>query len=112
MSQNMIEGAGVIPDMRESAGIGHKHRYPLQGTCPHAYATTEVATSFLTYDTKGYPVARMGDKISCGAEIIAGPRHARIDIDHPIARRGDLTYHPIYQVQGELIEGETNRISE
>lgn len=71
MSQNMIKGAGVIPGVREIAGIGYKHCYPLQGTCPHAYATTEVATSFPTYDIQ-WKNPEEGRKYAAFAKYVLG----------------------------------------
>ncbi|CAK7067919.1 PAAR domain-containing protein [Saezia sanguinis] len=106
MAQTIIRGAGVIPGMREIVRIGHKHLCPLQGACPLGHGMTEVVTGSPTCHIKGIPIARIGDRISCGAEIVTGSRRARIDDNRPVARLGDLTYHPVCQVQGELIEGE------
>jgi uncharacterized Zn-binding protein involved in type VI secretion len=51
----------------------------------------------------GKPLARVGDKISCGATIITGSPTVLIDDGRPAARLGDGTDHG-----GTLIEGHSD----
>jgi uncharacterized Zn-binding protein involved in type VI secretion len=51
------------------------------------------------------PIARVGDRISCGAVIVSGSASATIE-GQPVARQGDTTSHG-----GTLIEGDANWLS-
>jgi uncharacterized Zn-binding protein involved in type VI secretion len=51
----------------------------------------------------GKPVARLGDKISCGATIISGSLTVLIDDGKAVARLGDSTDHG-----GTLIESHSD----
>lgn len=74
--------------------LGHAHTCPIHGP-------GVVVTGSSTCTVHGRPVARVGDKISCGATIVSGSQRVKIDSGQPVARMGDKTDHG-----GELIEGE------
>lgn len=96
-----VGGAGVVPGIRPVALVSHLYLCPVHG---HQPAT--IITGSPTCSVKGLPVARIGDKISCGAEIITGSKNARIDDDRPIARLGDKGIHPELGIIGEIVQGD------
>ncbi|MEN4922575.1 PAAR domain-containing protein [Achromobacter spanius] len=73
--------------------VGHRHLCPTHGM-------GTVVSGAMHANVEGRPIARVGDKISCGAVIRSGSSSATID-GQAIARMGDTTSHG-----GVLIEGE------
>lgn len=73
--------------------VGHRH------DCP-AHGIGTVVSGAAHANVKGRPIARVGDKVSCGAVIQRGSSTATID-GQAVARVGDTTSHG-----GVLIEGE------
>jgi uncharacterized Zn-binding protein involved in type VI secretion len=53
----------------------------------------------------GRPIARIGDKLSCGAVITTGSKNATVDDNRPVARLGDKGIHPELGIEGEIVEG-------
>ncbi|RUS67925.1 hypothetical protein CUZ56_00406 [Saezia sanguinis] len=74
--------------------LGHAHTCPIHG--PGTVISGSPVCSL-----HGKPVARQGDKISCGPTIITGSPTVLIDDGRPVARLGDSTDHG-----GALIEGD------
>ncbi len=74
--------------------VGHLHECPLHGA-------GVVETGSETYQFNGKPVARVGDHISCGAQIETGATHFLID-GKCVTRQGDRTSHG-----GTLVEGDS-----
>ncbi|MFJ4153250.1 PAAR domain-containing protein [Pseudomonas sp. NPDC089752] len=79
--------------------VGHLHDCPLHGK-------TTVITGAPSTCVNGNPIARIGDKISCGAIIETGASHLLIE-GSPAARVGDTTSHG-----GTLIEGDASWLVE
>ena len=79
--------------MRPIVLVGHRHSCPL-----HGEGTVQTGASATFVD--GRAVARVGDRISCGAVIETGAAGSMIDCQ-PAAREGDTTSHG-----GTLIEGD------
>ncbi|WP_281212057.1 PAAR domain-containing protein [Pseudomonas fulva] len=78
--------------MRSIVLLGHAHDCPLHGA-----GTVETGAS-ATF-VNGKAVARVGDRISCGAIIETGANCTLIE-GQPAARAGDTTSHG-----GTLVEG-------
>jgi len=74
--------------------VGHRHVCPLHGS-------NQVESGSSAYTFNGKPVARVGDRTTCGAVIISGAAHFMIE-GAPVARKGDRTDHG-----GVLEEGDT-----
>ncbi|MFC5698816.1 PAAR domain-containing protein [Pseudomonas sp. GCM10022186] len=85
--------------MRPIVLVGHRHSCPL-----HGEGTVVSGASQANID--GRPVARIGDKISCGAVIQTGSPSTIIE-GQPAAREGDKTSHG-----GTLIEGDSGWLVE
>ncbi|WP_201168464.1 PAAR domain-containing protein [Pseudomonas sp. S31] len=79
--------------------VGHRHECPLHG---HGV----VETGSATYTFSGRPVARIGDRISCGAVIVTGSKNYFIEAS-AVAREGDTTDHG-----GVLTEGDADWLLE
>jgi len=79
--------------MRPIVLVGHRHSCPL-----HGEGTVQTGASATFVD--GRAVARVGDRISCGAVIETGAACTMIE-GQPAAREGDTTSHG-----GTLIEGD------
>lgn len=75
--------------------VGHAHDCPLHGA-----GTVETGASATFVD--GRAVARVGDRISCGAVIESGANCTLIE-GQPAAREGDTTSHG-----GTLVEGDSS----
>jgi len=90
----LIKGATMIP----VALVGHAHACPLHGP-------GTIVSGASTAAINGRPIARVGDRISCGAVIVSGSASATIE-GQPVARQGDTTSHG-----GTLIEGDANWLS-
>lgn len=73
--------------------VGHRHSCPI-----HGEGTVETGASAASVD--GRAIARVGDRISCGAVIETGAGGTIIE-DQPAAREGDTTSHG-----GILVEGD------
>ncbi|MFJ2985961.1 MULTISPECIES: PAAR domain-containing protein [unclassified Pseudomonas] len=73
--------------------VGHRHHCPT-----HGEGTVETGSSATLID--GRAVARVGDRISCGAVIETGAECTVIE-GQPAARLGDTTSHG-----GTLLEGD------
>ncbi|MFD4841066.1 PAAR domain-containing protein [Achromobacter sp. NPDC058515] len=73
--------------------VGHRHDCPTHGM-------GTVVSGAPQANVEGRPIARVGDKLSCGAVIQSGSSTATVD-GKAVARRGDTTSHG-----GVLIEGE------
>jgi uncharacterized Zn-binding protein involved in type VI secretion len=73
--------------------VGHRHACPLHGI-------SEVETGSATYTCNGKAVARVGDRVNCGAVIETGAESFQID-GQAVAREGDRTDHG-----GVLMEGD------
>ncbi|MBK4995138.1 hypothetical protein IAE39_003312 [Pseudomonas sp. S37] len=73
--------------------VGHRHSCPIHG---EGTVETGASTTFVG----GRAVARVGDRISCGAVIETGAAGTIIE-GQAAAREGDTTNHG-----GTLIEGE------
>lgn len=93
-------GAGAVPGIRPIALVGHAYLCPVPG-----HQGSVIVTGSPTSKVYGRPVARIGDKTSCGAEIITGSKNAHIDGNRPIARLGDKGIHKEIGVVGEIVEG-------
>ncbi|MGL4668294.1 MAG: PAAR domain-containing protein [Saezia sp.] len=93
-------GAGVVPGLRPIALVGHAYLCPV-----HGHEGSVIVTGSPTCKVYERPVARIGDKISCGAEIITGSKNAHIDGGRPIARLGDKGIHKDTGIVGEIVEG-------
>jgi len=100
MGSQTAAGAGVVPGIRPIALVGHAYLCPVHGHQPSV-----IVTGSPTCKVYERPVARIGDKTSCGAEIITGSKNAHIDDNRPIARLGDKGIHKELGVVGEIIEG-------
>ncbi|WP_420995074.1 PAAR domain-containing protein [Cupriavidus sp. 30B13] len=74
--------------------VGHRHFCPIHG----AGTVISGATNANVGDRA---IARVGDKISCGAVIVSGSAVATIE-GKSVARQGDTTSHG-----GTLIEGDS-----
>ncbi|AIR90634.1 PAAR domain-containing protein [Pseudomonas cremoricolorata] len=74
--------------------VGHAHSCPL-----HGQGAVETGSSATLVDDR--PVARAGDRISCGAVIETGAACTIIE-GRPVAREGDRTSHG-----GTLVEGDS-----
>lgn len=94
ISATLIKGAPMIP----VALVGHAHACPLHGP-------GTIVSGASTAAINGRPIARVGDRISCGAVIVSGSASATIE-GQPVARQGDTTSHG-----GTLIEGDANWLS-
>ncbi len=75
--------------------VGHQHSCPIHGSGTVVSGARETA-----FD--GRAVARVGDRISCGAIIQTGSPGTIIE-GQPAARQGDKTSHG-----GTLVEGESD----
>ncbi|MDE1139184.1 PAAR domain-containing protein [Paraburkholderia tropica] len=75
--------------------VGHRHSCPLHGP---GTVTTGAAEASIN----GRAIARVTDRISCGATIITGALNCEIE-GHPVARQGDHTDHG-----GVLEDGDSN----
>ena len=64
--------------------VGHQHNCPLHGV--------NQVESGATYTFNGRPVARVGDRTTCGAVIESGAGHFLIE-GGAVARKGDRTDH-------------------
>lgn len=73
--------------------VGHKHSCPIHGGGTVVSGASEARVD-------GRAVARIGDRISCGAIIQTGSPGTVIE-GQPVARLGDKTSHG-----GTLVEGE------
>lgn len=108
ISGSMVRsGAGVVPGIRPTALTGHRYRCPV-----HGHQNSVIITGSPTCSVMGKPVARVGDRTSCGAIIITGSKNAHVDGGRPIARLGDKGIHPESGIQGEIVEGESMRTLE
>lgn len=76
--------------------LGHAHTCPIHG--PGTVISGSPVCSL-----HGRPVARVGDKISCGATITTGSSTVLIDDGKAAVRMGDTTDHG-----GTLIEGHSD----
>lgn len=85
--------------MRPVTLVGNRHDCPLHGA-------GVVETGSAGYTFNGKPVARVGDRISCGALIVSGSTNYRIE-GKAIARQGDETDHG-----GILTEGDAGWLLE
>ncbi|MDH0649322.1 PAAR domain-containing protein [Pseudomonas sp. GD03858] len=85
--------------MRPVVLVGHQHDCPV-----HGKGTVETGSP--TYQFNGRAVARVGDRISCGALIVSGSASFRIDGRH-VAGQGDQTDHG-----GVLVEGDSGWLVE
>ncbi|MCO7568267.1 PAAR domain-containing protein [Pseudomonas sp. S 311-6] len=85
--------------MRPVVLVGHRHDCPLHGA-------GTVVTGSANYTFNGKAVARVGDRISCGALIISGSTGYYIE-GKAVARQGDHTDHG-----GVLIDGDTDWLLE
>jgi len=65
--------------------VGHQRNCPLHGV-------NQVESGSATYTFNGRPVARVGDRTTCGAVIESGAGHLLIE-DAAVARKGDRTDH-------------------
>ena len=74
--------------------VGHRHSCPI-----HGEGTVTTGSDANVAD--GRPVARVGDKISCGTVIETGADCTIID-GQPAAREGDTTSHG-----GAVVEGDS-----
>ncbi|MFJ2981024.1 MULTISPECIES: PAAR domain-containing protein [unclassified Pseudomonas] len=79
--------------------VGHHHDCPLHGI-------GVVETGSADYTFNGKAVARVGDRISCGALITNGSASYQIQ-SKKVARKGDQTDHG-----GVLIEGDDDWLLE
>jgi len=79
--------------------VGHRHDCPL-----HGIGIVETGSSQYTFN--GKPVARVGDRISCGALIVSGAAYYQVE-GKPVARQGDRSDHG-----GVLVEGDTGWLLE
>lgn len=79
--------------------LGHTHQCPLHGT-------GTVTSGADNFRVNGKPVARIGDKTSCGAVINSGSPTFHIE-GQPVARVGDTTDHG-----GSLVEGDESWLVE
>ncbi|EHC5873780.1 hypothetical protein JR782_004630 [Salmonella enterica subsp. enterica serovar Eastbourne] len=79
--------------------VGHKHSCPIHGDGTVVSGASEVQVN-------GRAVARVGDRISCGAVIQTGSPGTRVE-GQSVAREGDLTSHG-----GKLAEGEADWLVE
>ncbi|MNE82405.1 PAAR motif protein [compost metagenome] len=73
--------------------VGHRHSCPI-----HGVGTVKTGASATFVDDRA--VARVGDRISCGAVIETGAACTIIE-GQPAAREGDTTSHG-----GTLVEGD------
>lgn len=85
--------------MRPVTLVGHRHDCPLHGA-------GVVETGSAGYTFNGKPVARVSDRISCGALIVSGSTSYRIE-GKAVARQGDETDHG-----GVLTEGDADWLLE
>lgn len=85
--------------MRPIVLVGHRHSCPTHGTGTVVTGASEAVVN-------GRPVARIGDRISCGAIIQTGSTGTIIE-GQPVARLGDTTSHG-----GTLVEGEAGWLVE
>ncbi|AYG45208.1 hypothetical protein DV532_13250 [Pseudomonas sp. Leaf58] len=65
--------------------VGHRHFCPLHGP-------NQVESGSARYTFNGRPVARVGDRTTCGAVIESGAEHFLIE-GAAVARIGDRTDH-------------------
>ncbi|WP_176114443.1 PAAR domain-containing protein [Burkholderia cepacia] len=79
--------------MRPIVRVGHRHSCPIHGEGVVIGGAESAAIN-------GRAVARVGDRISCGAVIQTGSSGTEIE-GQPVAREGDTTSHG-----GTLVEGE------
>lgn len=79
--------------MRPIVLVGHKHECPSHGI-------GVVETGSASYEFNGRSVARVGDRVSCGALITTGTPDFQID-DRYVAREGDRTDHGGILIQGD-----------
>ena len=93
-------GSGVVPGIRPIALVGHKYLCPV-----HGHEGSVIVTGSPTCSVMNRPVARIGDKTSCGAIIITGSKNAHVDGNRPIARLGDKGIHPESGIEGQIVEG-------
>ncbi|AYD64935.1 hypothetical protein DVB37_14145 [Achromobacter sp. B7] len=84
--------------MTPIALVGHAHSCPLHGPGTIVSGASSAAVN-------GRPIARVGDRISCGAVIVTGSAVAKVE-GQPVARQGDTTGHG-----GTLIEGDGSWLS-
>ncbi|WP_224006396.1 PAAR domain-containing protein [Paraburkholderia tropica] len=80
--------------MKPVALVGHRHSCPLHGPGTIVTGATEATVN-------GKAIARVTDRISCGATIITGAANCEIE-GHAVARKGDHTDHG-----GVLEEGDS-----
>ncbi|MGO4332499.1 PAAR domain-containing protein [Cupriavidus sp. 2TAF22] len=73
--------------------VGHRHSCPIHGP-------GTVISGAAKANVGGRAIARVGDKISCGAVIVSGSAVATVE-DKAVARQGDTTSHG-----GTLVEGD------
>lgn len=78
--------------------VGHAHACPIHGP-------GTIVSGASTAAINGRAIARVGDRISCGALIVSGSAVAKIE-GQAVARQGDSTSHG-----GTLIEGDGNWLS-
>ena len=79
--------------------VGHKHNCPIHGS-------GTVVSGASSAEVNGRAIARVGDRISCGAVIVTGSPGTSVE-GQPVAREGDLTSHG-----GKLAEGEADWLVE
>jgi len=79
--------------------VGHRHDCPIHGI-------GIVETGSADYTFNGKAVARVGDRISCGAVITGGSANYQIE-GKEVAREGDRTDH-----DGVLVEGDSDWLVE
>ncbi|KRA01049.1 MAG: PAAR domain-containing protein [Achromobacter sp.] len=79
--------------------VGHRHSCPIHGNGTVVTGASEAIVN-------GRAIARIGDRISCGAIIQTGSPGTIIE-GQPVARQGDKTSHG-----GTLVEGEAGWLVE
>lgn len=80
--------------MRPVVLVGHQHQCPLHGI-------GVVETGSTSYEFNGRAVARIGDRISCGAVIISGTPNFTIS-GKSVARSGDRSDHGGILMEGDM----------
>lgn len=79
--------------------VGHRHSCPIHGSGAVVSGAREAQVN-------GRAIARIGDRISCGAVILTGSADTIVE-GQPVARLGDCTSHG-----GVLVEGEADWLIE
>lgn len=81
--------------MRPIALVGHRHFCPIHDSGNIVSGASEAKVN-------GRAIARVGDRISCGAVILNGSPQMSVE-GKPVARIGDNTSHG-----GTLVEGDSS----